>query len=392
MPVFHSGHFRVFWHVLLDAADRFDFTTEDDREIILISPWISDVTTARSGWSDAALASAFKINTGNIESLSDILGELVQRGFDVKVVTLSTIGKWLPKARNTNLDQEWNFMEKIRDKGVTCLLRNNLHMKYVKTPFSVFAGSINISFNGLSGQTQEAADLFFAYSHEQDFHQRKDAIENTLVGAKDYFSTRVPITNWIPPQFPSGNIDRTQIEPDYWTGSLNPLYPELGDDYLPMVAEGFMPTGRIVGDLDSPEKLLSFKAQLGNLIMRIAMRSIELNVDETITGFDETSILNRLFGDAVAEVESDEPERLPEISAIRELLLPQSADIRNHLDSRLGHVGNPDVSTIWRTNAAELLNGIEILSDKLSVDSPSITREDANLLNNLTGKFDQGTI
>ena len=74
MPIFHSGHFRVFWDVLLDAADRYDFLPEIRNYII--SPWISDVTTSRSGWSDTSIASAFNIDTGNIESLSDILEDL----------------------------------------------------------------------------------------------------------------------------------------------------------------------------------------------------------------------------------------------------------------------------------------------------------------------------
>ena len=103
-----------------------------DKEIVLVSPWISDVTTAHSGWSDTCLASAFGIDSGSLESLSHILGILVEKGFEVKVVTLSTVGKWLPKAVNKHLDNERRFMEQIRDKGVQCFLRNNLHMKYVK--------------------------------------------------------------------------------------------------------------------------------------------------------------------------------------------------------------------------------------------------------------------
>ena len=54
MPVFHAGHFRVFWHVLMDAAFRAD-QAPDDSEVIIISPWISDVTTSKSGWSDSWL-------------------------------------------------------------------------------------------------------------------------------------------------------------------------------------------------------------------------------------------------------------------------------------------------------------------------------------------------
>ena len=57
-------------------------------------------------------------------------------------------------------------------------------MKYVKTPFAIFAGSINISFNGLSGRNQESASLYFPDTNEQDYRQAKSAIENTLVGSK----------------------------------------------------------------------------------------------------------------------------------------------------------------------------------------------------------------
>jgi hypothetical protein len=131
VPSFHSGHFRIFWDILFDAADRYHEDLED-KEIVIISPWISDVTTAHSGWSDTALASAFEIDSGNIESLSFLLGELVQRGFTVKILTLSTVGKWLPKAVNKHLDNEQRFMKQVNEKGVKCFLRNNLHMKYVK--------------------------------------------------------------------------------------------------------------------------------------------------------------------------------------------------------------------------------------------------------------------
>jgi hypothetical protein len=121
MPIFISGHFRLFWHVLFDAAARYEETEESDREIIIMSPWISDVTTANSGWSETALVSAFDPHGGgNIESLSDVLERLVKIGYDVKVVTLSTVGKWLPKAIDRNLDNERVFMEKINKAGVEC--------------------------------------------------------------------------------------------------------------------------------------------------------------------------------------------------------------------------------------------------------------------------------
>ena len=60
-------------------------------------------------------------------------------------------------------------------------------------------GSINISFNGLSGRNHESANLYFREDQEQDYLQRRARISAVLVGAKDYFSSRVPITDWVPP-------------------------------------------------------------------------------------------------------------------------------------------------------------------------------------------------
>jgi hypothetical protein len=390
MPVFHSGHFRVFWDVLLTAADRFDSNTEDNRDIIIISPWISDVTTSVSGWSDSAIASAFNIDSGNIESLSDVLGELVERGYNVTVMTLSTIGKWLPKAINAHLDRERDFMEKAKKKGVNCLLRNNLHMKYVKTPFAVFAGSINISFNGLSGRNQEAADLFFADLHEQDYRQRDLAIENVLVGAKDYFSPRVPITDWTPPIFVSTG---TEVSDRQSGLQIEIVYSEHGDDYPLMVADGFRPVGRITGGIDTDEELQSFRAQLANLIWRVANRAMEIWIEEELPmeGYDRDTLLRILFDDELPDDNPDRGEPLPSIAAIHRLLLPDNQQIRECRDSRLGIADNPDHIEKWLSNSNELLDGIEMLNNKLA-EKQEITEADIELLSNLTARFDNRMI
>ena len=92
MPSFHSGHLRVFCHVLFDAAAKIDETEINEREIIIISPWISDITISTSGWSESAIKSSFSpYSRGRIESLSDVLGLLVKIGYKVTVVTLSTV-------------------------------------------------------------------------------------------------------------------------------------------------------------------------------------------------------------------------------------------------------------------------------------------------------------
>jgi hypothetical protein len=386
MPSFHSGHFRIFWDILFEAADKYDANLPD-KEIVIVSPWISDVTTAQSGWSDTSLASAFGIDSGNLESLSYILGELVRRGFEVKVVTLSTVGKWLPKAVNKHLDNERRFMDHIRGNGVQCFLRNNLHMKYVKTPFAIFCGSVNISFNGLSGRNQETASLFYKDVQDQEYQQRKDAINEVIVGARDYFSNRIPITNYIPPSF-AINVGSQQVQVNYQGGIINPTYPELGDDYTSDVAGGFIPQGRIDGTLDSEEKQLSFKAQLAGLTIRVAMRSIEVFGDETSDGYTYESLVSQVF---INQVEIDDPaevEELPSIERIRELLLPAEPEDQLYIREKLGLTDDDDVWDEWRDNARSLCTNLEYLSSKVETDIASITVADISMLAEMTIEFD----
>tara|TARA_B110000003_G_C16652048_1_gene534611 strand:+ start:348 stop:1523 length:1176 start_codon:yes stop_codon:yes gene_type:complete len=386
MPSFHSGHFRIFWDILFEAADKYDANLPD-KEIVIVSPWISDVTTAQSGWSDTSLASAFGIDSGNLESLSYILGELVRRGFEVKVVTLSTVGKWLPKAVNKHLDNERRFMNHIRDNGVQCFLRNNLHMKYVKTPFAIFCGSVNISFNGLSGRNQETASLFYKDVQDQEYEQRKDAINEVIVGARDYFSNRIPITNYIPPSF-AINVGSQQVQVNYQGGIINPTYPELGDDYTSDVAGGFIPQGRIDGTLDTEEKQLSFKAQLAGLTIRVAMRSIEVFGDETSDGYTYETLVSQVF---INQVGIDDPaavEELPSIERIRELLLPAEPEDQLYIREKLGLTDDDDVWDEWRDNARSLCTNLEYLSSKVEDDIASITVADISMLAEMTIEFD----
>jgi hypothetical protein len=387
MPVFHSGHFRVFWYVLFDAAARFDHDLED-REIVIISPWISDVTTHTSGWSESAISSAFDPHGGgSIESLSDVLGRLVKLGYDVTVVTLSTTGKWLPKARNKHLDRERQFMKKVSNLGVTCMLRNNIHKKYVKTPFTTFSGSLNISFNGLSGRTQEGADLFFKPFHEQDYKQRKQGVDATLVGAKDYFSASIPIQTWSPPKFEEFPDSQTPV----LAGVDAETYPAVsGNEYPDMTPEGYLPPGYIVGPEIGDNESLSMKAQCSQLIQRTAMWAVRLLSDETLEGQKETEIIDQLLDlQSVNESSESKAETLPSIVAIRQLLLPNedNPQLTEHLVSRLGLTDQQDMLMQWRNLTGKLLDGLEYLSDTLSGDSAP-TPEDAETLAKLTSQFD----
>ena len=96
-----------------------------------------------------------------LESLSDILISLVRKGYRVRVATLSTTGKWLRKKVDSKLDEEVRMMKKLSRNGVECYLGENIHMKYLSTPFCVLSGSLNLSFSGIHGRNQENTHLTF---------------------------------------------------------------------------------------------------------------------------------------------------------------------------------------------------------------------------------------
>ncbi len=385
MPIFISGHFRLFWHVLFDAAARYEETEESDREIIIMSPWISDVTTANSGWSETALVSAFDPHGGgNIESLSDVLERLVKIGYDVKVVTLSTVGKWLPKAIDRNLDNERVFMEKINKAGVECLVRNNLHLKCIKTPFCTLGGSVNISFNGLSGRTTEGAYYSVKSIHDQNYRQTKQHLGSTLIGAKDYFSPSIPITEWIIPEFGSFPNSST---PNL-AGSEAIYAPLSSNEYPGNTAEGYLPQGQIGGNIGNEEHL-SMIAQCSQLILRLGSWVLELISDEDYDGRTANDIMKIIFPNISDNQNNlDEGEILPDLKIMRELVLPNNSDERKYLLVRLGHKDNYEIWTIWSEMVKVVFDGLSKLSDKIH-NGDYLTIEDSKDISKITKIFDQ---
>jgi len=385
MPSFVSGHFRIFWHVLFDAAARFEESEENDREIIIISPWITDVTTADAGWSETARISAFDpYGGGSMESLSDVLGKLVQVGYNVTVVTLSTVGKWLPKRIDRNLDNEKVFMEKISQLGIKCMVRNNVHMKYVKTPFCTFSGSVNISFNGLSGRNQEGAYYFVKSIHLQDFLQTKQHVDSTLIGAKDYFSSSIPITEWVPPRF--------EIFPDATTPYLENSgvsYPLLSSNEYPgMTPQGYIPTGQIGDEIGETENY-SMIAQCSQLILRLEMWVIRLISDDSIEGRTVSDIKKIIWPNSLEnENNLDEKEVLPDLSTMRELVLPNDHEGEKYITIRLGIYEDYERWIMWSSLVGNLFNGLNDISNKVYNNS-TLTTEDAGTIDKITKIFNE---
>ena len=217
MPVFHSGQSRLVWHALFESGMRKNEINPEEKKIFIISPWIRDLTSSQSGWSHLSITNAMTDNLANVESMSEVLGGLVKLGYDVTVLTLSTTGKWLQKNRDRFLDDEINMMSKLAKMGVNCRLADNVHMKYIMTPFCVISGSLNLSFNGVHGRNQEATNIFFNPS--EDYNLSKTGIENIVSTSYEYNETNpISLSSWSPPVF-DWFIDEVENEVSFATES-----------------------------------------------------------------------------------------------------------------------------------------------------------------------------
>jgi hypothetical protein len=303
MPIFHSGQSRLLWHALFESGIRMNEVDENLREITLISPWITDLTSSRSGWSFSAITAALGESVGGLESLSDILISLVQKGYRVKVATLSTTGKWLRKKVDSKLDEEVRMMKKLSRNGVECFLGENIHMKYLSTPFCVLSGSLNLSFNGIHGRNQENTHLTF--QNNRDYPAILQGIDRIIEQSRPYdemgtgslIDWQAPESDWFVEELgedteefsSNGNVDVFEVEVDQ----------EEFSNYVPIE----IIDGSYMNNHDLRMKYIQSKfIQILQQIGRVVLLSIRNKVNDDRFGELETSIAPSLEGDDVMEI------------------------------------------------------------------------------------------
>ena len=131
----------------------------------------------------STLESIYESSTSELYDLATVLGELAKSieegggGFDVVMLTLSQDGKHLKKNDDPNLKREVEFFE-ARQKGVRCYLVDNMHHKYVRTPFH-FAWGASTEQNGLFGHTLD--NLTVVREGEQLYRQTTTSSGDCLI-------------------------------------------------------------------------------------------------------------------------------------------------------------------------------------------------------------------
>lgn len=192
MGSFSFGHLQTVWSLLHKAALKRE--NREDNKIVIVSPWHHNAARNEDGWSSSVLDAIYTNRSGGTESLSDILSELVSMGYEVTMVTLSQYGRNMSRDDNSVLDREKDFFEVLDRCGIQCCLVDDIHHKYLRTPFDIIEGSMNLSKNGLFGKTRDTMTLISKARDPQIFTQNDYIIQDILSSSKSYYDKPSSVT------------------------------------------------------------------------------------------------------------------------------------------------------------------------------------------------------
>ena len=97
MSNFNYGHSNLFWELLIQAIE--DESLEESRKrIVLISPWIRDISLSTSNLSAEDFRNLLGVDSSfRMMTLTDVLFAMKRLNFEIHSVTLDSEDKRLPK-------------------------------------------------------------------------------------------------------------------------------------------------------------------------------------------------------------------------------------------------------------------------------------------------------
>lgn len=132
---------------MFESIRRADEVSPSDKRILIASPWLSDVELKGCRWHPSQISAM--VDTAKFCSLVDVLGTLVDLGYEVDLVVAARKGKFLPPKNNSQVMREKKLIENATSKGVRCSFKPDFHSKELATPFALLSGSANWTNNGL---------------------------------------------------------------------------------------------------------------------------------------------------------------------------------------------------------------------------------------------------
>ena len=182
MTTIDSRFTDVAWEFLLGCiylAGNGAVIEERDREIILTSPWISDLDNPNFKPKSMLIQSVEIDSKKRLGRLSEVLKVLVQYGYEVKVVT-SKPGcfKWKSNWDDSEVSKDGDLQRKLVSHGVKVIHNKENHSKAISTPIGVILGSANLTGNGFF-KNSEIMQL--VNRNEANFSQTRNIVHRKAI-------------------------------------------------------------------------------------------------------------------------------------------------------------------------------------------------------------------
>ena len=170
MTNFNYGHSELFWELLIQAIED-ESLEEENRRILIISPWIRDIPISSSNLSADDFRSLIGVSSNyRISMLSDVLHAIKEIGFMVDIVTLDSADKRLPKDSRYWLKREAEFIDSLEEKGVNVWKKIGLHAKMYIFPHGCLTGSTNCTNQGMFSNAMNYMENRTGWDMNRDGH------------------------------------------------------------------------------------------------------------------------------------------------------------------------------------------------------------------------------
>ena len=148
----------VTWELLLTTlySLRAGPPIEDgrDHEILIASPWISDIENRQHRLSLPIREIVAGEMGRDFRHLAHLLISLSDAGASIGLMTASMESSWKSDKSETYKSRERNLLRMLHIGGVTVRVHDSNHSKFVSCPLGVLSGSANVTDNGFYHNTE----------------------------------------------------------------------------------------------------------------------------------------------------------------------------------------------------------------------------------------------
>ena len=173
-----SNHSQIVWNVLLKTLFYFKkggVLDEEDKTIIITSPWIKDLEN-RNFKLSLPIQQVVSNEVGrDLRHLGEVLKVLADSGAKVCVMTAPLDSSWKKDKGAVYKQKEAKLLDSLSRRGVDVRLHDKNHSKSISTPIAVISGSANITDNGFYIFT-ETMDI--TNRKEESFHQKRMVVSD----------------------------------------------------------------------------------------------------------------------------------------------------------------------------------------------------------------------